>query len=100
MADMDACHLSRKQHPAGRTLIKTHVGWSGTTALVQIVNRHGSIRYFVVTGPTSGTRYVRVGGNDTIALVYDVEPGTLLSIVLDDDTQRLLYEGMAPSKGD
>jgi hypothetical protein len=86
--------VSRKQHPAGRTLVSASVGWSGPTALIELVNRRGSVVDFHLTGPKLGNQRVSLNGNNRAALLYDVEPGGRFTVK--DDTGRILYDGVAP----
>lgn len=90
--------MSRNEHPAGKSLVHASVTWVGPTALVDLVNRRGRVVDFLITGPVIGRRRARIAGNDRLALVYDIAPGENLTILVDDETQRILYDGFAPTK--
>lgn len=90
--------MSRERHPAGRLLVNASVTWCGPVALIELVNKRGQIVKFRIEGPTVGTQIASVYGNDRGALVYDVEPGGRLTIVVDDGSRRVLYDGIAPTE--
>lgn len=85
---------ARANHPAGRRLVTANVAWSGPTALVELVNRRGSIVEFRIVGPAIGNRRARLQGNDKLALLYDVPPGS--RFIIEDGDGRILYDGVAP----
>lgn len=85
---------SRANHPAGRELVKVSVSWFGRTAALEVVNRRGSIVELVVSGTDKGNRRIRVAGNDHIAAMYDVPDGERLCVLVDDDSRRILYDGV------
>jgi hypothetical protein len=85
--------MSRFSHPAGRKLVEARVAWCDGIALVTIINRRATILHFRVTGIVGGERSVRVGGNDSHALVCEPEPDTALCVLTNDDAQRILYLG-------
>ena len=90
--------MSRREHPAGKSLTWASVTWVGSTALIELVNRHGRVVDFLIDGPEIGRRRARIRGNDKLALVYDVAPGRNLTILVNDDAQRILYDGTAPNE--
>jgi hypothetical protein len=74
--------------------VKVSVSWFGRTAALEVVNRRGSIVELKVSGTDKGNRRIRVAGNDHIAVMYDVPEGERLCVLVDDDSRRILYDGV------
>ena len=85
---------ARRRHPAGRGLLRVEVTWVDHHALVLLVNGRGHTESFRIVGAEQGDRRAVVRGNDRLALVYDVTPGSRLTIEQDDGS--ILYDGTAP----
>ena len=86
--------MSRAQHPAGRGLVRVEVTWVDHHALVLLANGRGRTESFRIVGPEQGNRRAVVRGNDRLALVYDVPPGSRL--IIEQENGSILYDGTAP----
>jgi len=80
--------------------VQAHCAFDGTTALVEIVNRRGSVVQARVRGVEPRAHVITIDGNATGAFPFTVTPGAEVEILLADNDNEVLFQGTAPTEPD